>query len=182
MIRIRHIGIRIVLIASWAMIGAPARAEGPPSMARATLVYNLSKFVVWPEAVFSDPDAPCIFCLLGQDDIEKELALLNGQVLNDRKVVFRPVQEPTPPLECQVLVIGALEETALTAVLELLERQPIFTVSDTPRFAKLGGMVEIVSSGTRVFFHINLDAAKRAGLIIKAPLLQIATVIRETVP
>lgn len=164
------------------MIGAPARAEPPPSMARATLVYNLSKFVVWPKAVFSDPNAPCIFCLMGRDEIEKELALFNGQLLNGRKVVFRPIQETKPPMECQVLVIGDLEETDLTAVLELLERQPVFTVSDTPRFAKLGGMVEIVSSGTRVFFHINLDAAKRAGLIIKAPLLQIATVIRETIP
>lgn len=164
------------------MIGAPARAEGPPSMARATLVYNLSKFVVWPKEVFSDPDAPSTFCLLGQDDIEKELALLKGRILNGRTVIFRPIQEATLPMRCQVLVIGTLKETDLTAVLELLERQPIFTVSDTPGFAKLGGMVEIVSSGTRVFFHINLDAAKRAGLIIKAPLLQIATVIRETVP
>jgi len=182
LIPIRHIGIKIVLMASCALIGAPALAEPPPSMAQATLVYNLSKFIVWPKEVFSDPDAPCTFCLLGQDDMEKELALLNGRILNGRKVLFRPIQEATPPMECQVLVIGALEETDLAAVLELLERQPVFTVSHTLRFAKRGGMVEIVSSGTRVFFHINLDAAKRAGLIIKAPLLQIATVIRETGP
>jgi hypothetical protein len=40
-------------------------------------------------------------------------------------------------------------------------------------------MVEIVSADDRVGFHINLDAAKRAGLSIKAPLLQIAKVIRN---
>lgn len=151
-------------------------------MERATLVFNLSKFVIWPEEAFSGAEETFAFCLLGEDDIEKQLALLNGRILNGREAIFRRIQNPLPPADCRVLFIGLDQEPQLPSILKILEGRPIFTVGDIPQFARRGGMVEIVSAGARVSFHINLDAAKRAGLIIKAPLLQIATVIREPDP
>jgi hypothetical protein len=57
-----------------------------------------------------------------------------------------------------------------------LEGRPVFTVSGMPGFSALGGMVELIAAGDRVAFHVNLAAAKRATLIIKTPLLQMATI------
>jgi hypothetical protein len=56
----------------------------------------------------------------------------------------------------------------------------VLTVSDAPRFAARGGMIEFVREGEHVRFTVNVDAAKRAGLSISSRLLRVARGIEGT--
>ncbi len=198
MIGERLTGIVPAMIAILLFGGTEALARDTRQMQQAALVYNLSKFVVWPDQESGQmaeertggnpenrqvPDGiRCTFCILGENKIDADLAKLAGTAAGDRKHTVCRLNRLKIPLNCQVLYISADMEAELSDILKKLERRPVFTVSDIPQFARRGGMVEIVSADERVFFHINLDAAKRAGLIIKAPLLQIATVIQAPLP
>lgn len=153
--------------------GAQATSDGR----RASVVYNLSKFVVWPPDDGGGVPGPSTFCVLGEDSIAGELMKRCGEGGGETADLFRQVYRPEEVQGCQVLFIGRVMAPALPDLLDRLDKHPLFTVSEIPGFAQAGGMVEIVSANDRVGFHINLDAAKRAGLSIKAPLLQIAEVI-----
>lgn len=156
--------------------GSPARETAADR--RASIVYNLSKFVVWPPEADGEAEEICTFCLLGEDPIALELDRWCNSVDGERNGEFRRIDGPAGIPGCHVLFVSTGQGSRLPDLMDRLARQPVFTVSDIPGFARMGGMVEILSATDRVYFQINLDAAKRAGLIIKAPLLQIARVIQ----
>jgi hypothetical protein len=156
--------------------GSPARETAADR--RASIVCNLSKFVVWPPEADGKAEEIRTFCLLGEDPIALELDRLFNRIDAEKNGEFRRIGGPAEIRGCHVLFVSSEQETRLPDLLDRLTRQPVFTVSDIPGFARMGGMVEILSTTDRVYFRINLDAAKRAGLIIKAPLLQIARVIQ----
>lgn len=160
------------------ILTAQSHAQETTQDRRASIIYNLSKFVSWPPA--SDRGSEEIFtlCLLGEDTIAPELRRMCKEGEEKDHSKFRRIGEPEAAIGCHLLVVGAEQAPGVPELIKRLNRHPVFTVSDMPGFARMGGMVEIVSATNRVSFQINLDAAKRAGLIIKAPLLQIARVIQ----
>ncbi len=162
-----------VLLALFLASGSPA--QEPADFRRAAIVYNLSKFVLWPDDDAVGNSRTFTFCLLGEDRMAPALEQI---CRNAGNIVVRRIQTPEAARDCHVLFCSSAMAASLPAVLGQLNQRPVFTVSDVPGFAGKGGMVEILSAGDRVSFHINLDAAKRAGLRIKAPLLQIAKVIQ----
>lgn len=161
------------------LVAGKSGAEETPDGRRASVVYNLSKFVVWPPEKGGGSPSPSTFCLLGKDSIAGDLMARCEEGGGETADLFRRIHRPDEARGCHLLFIGRVMAPTLSAVLDRLDTHPLLTVSDIPGFARQGGMVEIVSADDRVGFHINLDAAKRAGLSIKAPLLQIAKVIRN---
>ena len=54
---------------------------------------------------------------------------------------------------------------------------PILTVSEIPRFASTGGMIELFREQDRIRFIINVKMARAAGLEISPNLLRLAVVL-----
>lgn len=61
-------------------------------------------------------------------------------------------------------------------------RHNILSVSDAKGFAEAGGIIQLNFVGQNAQIKINYNAALRSGLHIGAPLLSIATVLREGAP
>ncbi len=155
--------------------GSPAQRTLPDR--RAAIVCNLSQFVIWPRDAGAGETRA--YCLLGEDPIAGALERLCRKSDREEGKVFRQIDSPDAAAGCHVLFVSPELAYRAPHMIGRLAQTPVFTVSDIPGFAQMGGMVEIVSTTERVNFHINLDAARRAGLTIKAPLLQIARVIQE---
>lgn len=163
-------------------IGPPPAAAQPPTDHRADIVHNLCKFVVWPESAFSGDGAGLGIHLAGPGDANRDLTSLAGRRVRGRVIrISRPADVAGTPPDAQVLVIDGESRDRVDEVLSDLEGRPVLTISELPGFSARGGMIELVSTGDRVRFHINLAAARASGLIIQSPLLQIAHVL-ESLP
>jgi hypothetical protein len=53
-------------------------------------------------------------------------------------------------------------------------------VSDMPRFAERGGMIQFILEENRVRFQVNLAAAQNAGLVLSSQLLKLAALVRRS--
>ncbi|HPF27502.1 MAG TPA: YfiR family protein, partial [Steroidobacteraceae bacterium] len=78
---------------------------------------------------------------------------------------------------CQVLYLVDAPRLNVEGLALILADRPTLIIGETSEFARHGGMVTLLQESNRVGLEINLRAARRAGLEISAPLLQLATVV-----
>ncbi len=162
-----------------AVLTASVRGEQPPDRAeeyrlKAAILFNLAKFVDWPENAFSDPGAPLVLCVLGSDPFGSSLDdVLRGRSIGRRTVVARRIAGLAQG--CHVLFIAGSERKRVSAITERLRDASVLTVSEDDAFTSQGGMIALETEGERVRFDINGGAAERAGLKVSARLLSLAS-------
>ena len=148
---------------------------------KAAFLYNFVKFTEWPAEEPGKSDAPIIIGVLGKDPFGAALdKLIEGETVHNKKIVARrfPRMDDTAA-NSHVLFISASEEQNLAAILKLLDRQAVLTVSEIANFAQRGGIIDLKKENNRIVFEINLFTAKRAGLAMNAQLLKLAKVVRD---
>jgi hypothetical protein len=145
------------------------------------LVYKLTKFVTWPAHVFHDATQPFNICVLGKNPFGKSLDALTARQVYGRPIrVQRLTSLDGRGVQCQVVFVARSEGRSVDAILTTSVGRPILTVSALDRFARRGGMVEVVRTDRRFGLRINLDAARTGGLRIAAPLLELAVIVDTT--
>ena len=165
----------------WATAGAPPAASAPGSkpteyQVKAAYLFNFGKFIRWPAAAKSDSFS---ICILGRDPFGPVLdTTLAGETIEGRKVLPVRVAGIQGVAACQILFISASESARLNEILAALAKSSVLTVSDMPRFAEHGGMIQFLLEGDRVRFEVNLAAAQRVGLTPSSELLKVATTVR----
>lgn len=80
---------------------------------------------------------------------------------------------------CNVLFISSSEDKRLPRILRRVGDKNILTVSEATDFAGNGGVIQFLKDDNRIRFVINVDAAQRAGLRIRAQLLSLAKVVHN---
>jgi hypothetical protein len=152
-------------------------ARADVNQAKANLLYNIAKFVEWPD-VQAIPGSPLVFTILGEDDLAGELAgVLSSKSVNGHPVFVRFARRPQDARGSQILYVASSALPQLEAALAAVDSSAILTVSDAPGFAAHGGMVGFSTEGDRVRFEVNLDRAERTGLKLSAKLLSLARLV-----
>ena len=143
---------------------------------KAAYLYNFLKFVDWPRAAGGSSDAIDV-CVLGRDPFYGELDVMSQRKAQGRDIrVFYLKGKVTR--RCHLLFIVGPDNPELPQVLEGLAGHPVVTVSDIDAFARRGGMIGFVTRGNKVRLEINIDALRRAGIRVRASLLNIATIVK----
>jgi len=170
-------------VVSAALAAPPAatteRAETPdPARYRekATVVFELTRFVEWPASNFAAADSPFVVGILGDEPFGEEIRrAMGGRKVRGRPIRtrnFRNLDEFDP---CSILVVGRSKARLLAVVLDFLEgTKGVLTVGESAEFAELGGGVRLVELPDRIGFEINRDAVRRADLRLGAQLLRLA--------
>jgi hypothetical protein len=154
----------------------------PPSEIKAIFLFDLAKFVEWPDAVFLDNREPITFGIVGADPIDRALTrAVSGQSIKGRSVTVRRYSFGDDLRSCQVLFVSASEQARLPQILSSVLGASVLTVSDIRRFAELGGVVQISVEEDRVQFSVNREAATQAKLQISAKLLTLSRVVTAPV-
>ena len=180
----RRLFLRMFLVATPCLLVCLwAFAQDQPVAAReaqieSEAVFRLAEFVEWPPAKNSQQNKIFNFCILGVDTLGDSL---------DKAVLGHPIrQAPTMIVRgsrlgdmgrCDVLFITASKAKRLPEILSKLRGKNVLTVSEMPDFAALGGIVEFSNDGNHISFAINVDAAQKAGLRIRAQLLSLAKIV-----
>lgn len=160
---------------------APLRASGAVAT-KSTMIWNIAKFIRWPEAAFAKGNGDFVFTILGQDSLAEALAAdMSTRTLATRPVFVRVVGRPQDVLGSQVVYVAASARGRLSEVLRLLHNGPVLTLADTPGFVTDGGMVDFTHEPDgQVRFEIHQERAEQAGLKVSAKLLAIAHVVEST--
>jgi hypothetical protein len=76
--------------------------------------------------------------------------------------------------------VSASEEGRLGAIFSIAKRAGALTVSDIPRFAERGGMIEFINREDRIRFTVNIASIEDARLTVSSELLKVAArIIRK---
>lgn len=78
---------------------------------------------------------------------------------------------------CDLLWVSDSESSSYPNLLEALAQQPVLTVSDIPRFAQRGGILNLRLINSRVRFVVNAQVSEQAGLHISHKLLRLAEIV-----
>lgn len=163
-------------------LAAPAAgAEFSAPQVKAAFLYNFTKFVDWPAAAFSTPDAPLVLGILGPTPVGAAAM----QSLADKKVMGRPLEVRLisgieEAKRCHILFISVTEQPRLAQLIDSLRGSSILTVSDIEHFAERGGSIGLTTVKQKIRFEINIAAAREAGLVVSSQLLTLATAIHRS--
>jgi len=177
-----------VVLATWlsliVSVGHVARADTAVTREhriKSAIVFKLAKYVDWPQESFDGAQATLTLCAFGKGPMAAALSEAAGRSVQQRQVAVRSIDAvPGQAAGCHVIYIPDTQARQLPAVLSWARGRAVLSVSDIDGFASLGGVVGLVRRHNRIGFEINHDAVQRAGLMIRAQLLELATVIRDS--
>ncbi len=141
---------------------------------KAAFLYNFAKFVEWPAEAFEDDDATLILGVFGDDPFGAALQSLSGKTVRGRRLTIKRFDSLLDLDQCHILFITSSTQEQQQKALESLQGSNVLTVGEMQRFAQMGGIINFVIRNNKLRFEINLDAGKRAGLMISSQLLKLA--------
>ena len=170
-----------------AIVGGLVRAAAGPSSAqepedeytvKTSYVYNYCNYIRWPGYV-----APKVVTvgLMGTALTDRAtletISLLEGQVVEGRKIVVKKFASPDKYAPCDLVYVTGSDARALEAIKLIAKQtaqQPVVIVGEAAKALESGATINFVRVGDKIKFEINRPAAERAKLTISAKLQRLA--------
>ncbi|WAK02892.1 YfiR family protein [Methylobacter sp. YRD-M1] len=142
---------------------------------KAAYLFRLSLFVEWPPSRLNPTGSePMHFCVADdQAMLESLKTVLAGKSINQHKIEVIEVQPRDNLSACHLLYLPRHIQTP-KPFLQAVASHPVLTVGETEAFYRQGGMIYLYNKENRIRFAINEQAAKGAGLELRAQLLHLA--------
>jgi hypothetical protein len=145
---------------------------------KAVFLFNFAQFVKWPPAVFNSPDEPFCIGVLGEDPFDGFLDdTVQGEKVDGHPLVIQRFASAGDVKGCRILFISRSESGQMQSILAGLRDKSVLTVGDAEGFVKNGGIVRFAMESNKIHFKINLEAAKRANLVISSQVLRLAEIV-----
>jgi hypothetical protein len=183
----RHYSLRIrpvfrIALASCAIalaLLAPAAAdkEASPDEVKAHFVYQVLKYVTWPDAALPAA-SPFVVGVLGDDAFAAALRdVVKGEQAQGHAVEVKTLSEATSA-GVHLLFAGKGGPSDLREFARQYHGDPVLTVADRFDFPQLGGDLGLEIVGGRVSFSINRRKAIRGDFVISSKLLRLASEVK----
>ena len=172
----RHIWLVFVVTAWLAGGTSNAFSELNTSQIKSAYLYQISKFVFWPEE--RKKFEHFNLCLLGSDTYQGNLQKMVGRTVFNKPVRLQPVKQLSQAKSCHLLLLSSPKSIDPTELQMWLKQNPVLTVADGAESIEKA-MVVFVLENQRVRLHINVDLARHSGLSFAANLLEVASKIQK---
>ncbi len=175
--------LRVIIILSLLNVISPPAANGEITeyQVKAAFLYNLAKFVQWPESLFHTPASPITICVLGRDPFGTALTdTVGGKLLGRRAIAVESINDTQKARHCHIIFVSSSERNRFPAILHDLKTNSALVVGDTEGFAAQGGVVNLKVEADMVRMEINLDAVREKNLQISSKVLSLAQIVRYT--
>jgi len=177
----------LLLAAHFLMAVSVIYADQSPTeyQVEAAYLFNLMKFVEWPDNPAVDPHGKWVIGIIGSTPIGDELTRLvegkvEGKNVLGRELEVKKFQVADNPRDCNILFVSESEQKRLPPIFATLRGSAVLTVGDMDHFIGEGGMVQFVVEDARVRIVIDVGAAGRAGLKVSSKLMWLARVVTGT--
>ena len=152
---------------------AAAEVDDGESLVKVSIVYNIARFVSWPETSGQDNAANLIICIQKDNQLATAFASLAAAQGANGGFQLRLIERfGVQNLECQVAFLS--EEDLDYVDLSAMARDAILTVSDTAGFINDGGTIEIQRTGIKLGFSVNRLIERLSSVSLSSQILQLA--------
>lgn len=152
------------------------QAELKTHQIKAAYLYQISKFVFWPEAR-KQADSFQV-CQLGPDSYGGNLDKMSGRTVFNKPVTILSIDSLSQGENCHLLILSKPDVVKPNVLRKWLASHSVLTVVDGEQHWDVG-MVAFVLEKQRVRLHINLGLAELSGLTFAANLLEVASEIHS---
>lgn len=188
---VRRLLSRVVVAACYLTIalGAlSAQADDPQlkNEIRAAFIYNIARFINWPEGALIPQTTHIQFCLYRSNLLGSAVATIEGKPLHQLSVQVSTIEDLAAAAHCHALLIPGQElETFQTQAAS--HPTSALTITDLSsgkhrHRAHQGIMVTLIRKGANLGFEINLGAMQRGGFRASSELLKLAVIVVEEAP
>jgi len=143
---------------------------------KAGFVYNVTKYVIWPNRVGNDEQFN--LCVYGDAKLGGGLKSLQGKLVANKPLVLRRWVKSESFESCHMVFISQGSTKEMSTLMQQVNGLPVLTISDSPDFIDNGGMVGLIRDGTRVGLEVNLKTVRASGLNMSAQLLKLAKTVK----
>lgn len=158
---------------------AGATQGSPEYRLKAAFLYNFAKFVRWPASAFAESDE-IVVGILGEDPFGTVLEdTLEGMTVEGRRFRVVRLRSLEGAVDTHILFVAASERDRIDRIIELVDGRPVLTVSEVPRFAHRGGVINFFIDRDKIRFEINYARSQSVGLEISSRLLGLARIVDE---
>jgi hypothetical protein len=168
----------VLIAVGLAAVSMAAQSLSAPVM-KAAYLLNFARFVEWPAEMLPN-GSPLMMCVVNDAAVATALEqTIKGRAVNGHPLsVIRSAARATLPV-CHVLFLGASDQKGSRDMIAALGERLVLTVSDAPRFAMNGGMIELLIQDGKLRMIANVDALHRANVRLSSRVLTIATIVRD---
>jgi hypothetical protein len=172
----RNWRIGIALLALFAVLPLRAEELSREYRIKAAYLYNLTKFINWPDEKAWPADAPITICIYGFNPFDTYLEKLSERTAKNRRIAlhYLAANSSSATASCQILFISQYNTLQPDVLKTPAPSQPILTVGDDPDFIAHNGLIGLVAVGNNVQLDVHLSRARQAGFTVSANLLEIA--------
>jgi len=150
----------------------------PEYAMKAAYLYNFAQLTEWPVPPDGNQNETFTVCVFGQDEVVSALEKLLGRTINGKPLKILRINGVAEIKQCQLLYVGEGDSDRGGRLFQLLRGTPVLTVTDDPRAAHQGAMLQIVPDERRLAFEVNLQAANQSQLRLSSKLLNLARRVR----
>lgn len=148
-------------------------AEATREQIQAAYLYRFLDFVEWPPTAQAGVGTFCL-CVMGDDRLARTLEnSVSGKSISGRPILVRELSDVRQAKQCHLLFLTGRRQTVASQISEL-QSEPVLTVSDVPGFQNDGGMVAFYFKDDRLQFEINVENAKKQGILVSSRLVQLS--------
>ena len=152
---------------------AAAAVDDAESLVKASVVYNIARFVTWPEKSNEENAADLIICIQNDNHLVTAFSDLAAAQARGDTFSLRLVERfGGQNVDCRVAVLS--EDNLDQVDLSAMARDAILTISDTAEFVNAGGSIEISRVGRNMGFSINRRIEELSGVLLSSQILQLA--------
>lgn len=170
-----QIAMVAVLAASFSGAAEPGFSEYE---VKAGFLYNMAKFVEWPERSDAGSRGALMVCVLGSDPFGRALDQIEGRTVQGRRLGVRRLASVREAGDCHILFIGRSEKERVYRITEALKDSSILTVGDTEGYVREGVIVNFFTEDRKIRFEIDVDRARQSKLSFSSQLLKLARIVR----
>lgn len=167
----------LALISLWPQLPA----QGRPSQydVEAAYLLDFGKFTQLSAGSQALRHATFDICIVGRDPIGPSIdRLAANDTVDGHAVRVLHGIDASQARTCAIALIGTHTSDAIRQDLEMLSNADVLTVGDSPEFLNDGGMIQFVMQQNHVRFAVNLNAVRKAHLVLSSELLRVALYVQ----
>lgn len=135
-------------------------------------MYNFTKYVKWPEASMGDE---FVIGVLGRSAITEHLEKMAvSKAVNGKKIMVKTFKTTEEVDGCQMLFVPEPKSNQLSALRQILAKQPTLIISEKSGLAEQGSMINFIIHNGRWNFELNQAAADLHMLKVSSELSKFA--------
>lgn len=156
----------------------PARSEFSEIAVKAAFIYNFAKFIRWPADRFKPGESAFTICMWGRGPMGSAIGRLAGKKIQNSTIQVRQLANTETVVGCHIVYVSQSASENVAEALRRVSRINVLTVGNVATFAERGGIINLLRTGNRVRFEINVEAARLSGLKFSSKLLRLAKIIQ----